>query len=196
MALLARLPSAVVGPHDDVAISPAHPVLGPATATVTVVVFGDFESEGYATMAAAFGRIRDAFADRVRIVFKQLPVLGPESASIAEASACAARFGRFWEFHDLVVSQPGPFDVPRLKAIGGEAKIDEGGFARCLDGGEARELVRQALDEAASYGVSESPSVMVNGRLAPPPPPFLPPFEFFKRLVEEELQRQSRAPER
>ena len=48
------------------------------------------------------------------------------------------------------------------------------------------------MDEAIRYGLHVSPSFLVNGRLAPEPPPFLPPFEFFTRLVEEELLRVSR----
>jgi len=42
--------------------------------------------------------------------------------------------------------------------------------------------------------VKASPSFLVNGRLAPEPPPFLPPFDFFKRIIEEELSRLARKP--
>jgi protein-disulfide isomerase len=55
-------------------------------------------------------------------------------------------------------------------------------------------MVREAVDEATRYGVKSSPSFFVNGRLAPEPPPFLPPFDFFKRIIEEELSRQVRRP--
>ena len=33
---------------------------------------------------------------------------------------------------------------------------------------------------------------LVNGRLAPTPPPFLMPFDYFKRLIEEELSEQAK----
>jgi hypothetical protein len=49
------------------------------------------------------------------------------------------------------------------------------------------------LEEAERYGIQSSPSFLINGRLAPPPPPFLSPFDFFKRLVEEELALIARA---
>ena len=50
-----------------------------------------------------------------------------------------------------------------------------------------------ALEEAKRYGLQRSPSFLINGRLAPDPPPFLPPFDFFKRLIEEELGLQAKA---
>jgi hypothetical protein len=53
--------------------------------------------------------------------------------------------------------------------------------------------IRQALAEAQRYAISSSPSFLVNGRLAPTPPSFLPPFEFFTRIIEEELLHQSKA---
>ena len=59
-----------------------------------------------------------------------------------------------------------------------------------------RGVVQQALDEARRYGVQTSPSFLINGRLAPDPPPFLPPFDFFKRLIEEELGLQAKAASR
>jgi protein-disulfide isomerase len=179
-------------PRLNVERGPADAALGPPAAPVEIVVFGDFESEGYAVLASAFGRVRDMFGDRLRLVFKHLPVLGPESASVAEAAACANAQDRFWPFHDAVVTQPGPFGPDRLKQIARDAKLSADRFDSCFDEGQSRALVRAALDEAARYGIAESPSILVNGQLAPPPPPFLPPFEYFKRLIEEALQRLSK----
>ena len=62
------------------------------------------------------------------------------------------------------------------------------------DGGHvSRPRRERRRAEASRYGIASGPAVLVNGRLAPPPPPFLPPFEYFTRLIEEELQRQARA---
>ena len=70
------------------------------------------------------------------------------------------------------------------------AGLDRAAFEACRDTGRFRRAIHEALEEARRYDVSVSPSFLVNGRLAPVPPPFLPPFEFFTRLVEEELVSQ------
>jgi protein-disulfide isomerase len=169
------------------------PVLGPASASVEIVAFGDFESVEYARLAQAFGKVRETFGDRVRIVFKHLPVAAPDSAAAAEAAACANAQGGFWPYHDAVLARPGPFSAEQLKEVASDARLDRRAFDRCVDDDQFRSLPKRAMEEAQRYAIEASPSFLVNGALAPTPPPFLPPFEFFKRIIEEELQRQSRA---
>lgn len=168
------------------------PVRGPAAAPVELVAFGDLQSPDYARLAQVFGRISETFGARVGIVFKLLPAFGPQSASAAESGACAHAQGRFWAFHD-VAARPGLLDARRLKAIPGEAALDQRAFDQCMEAGTFRDRPREAVAEAGRYGITSGPAVLVNGRLAPAPPPFLPPFEYFTRLIEEELQRQARA---
>jgi hypothetical protein len=62
-----------------------------------------------------------------------------------------------------------------------------------LDGGPFKDPIRKALQEAERYGVTASPRFLVNGWLPPASPAFLPPFEYFKRIIEEELIRVARA---
>jgi protein-disulfide isomerase len=166
-------------------------VLGPSTAPVEIVAFGDFESLDYARFAQSFEAVRGMFGDRVRIVFKHMPALGPESVTLAEAAACAQAQQRFWPFHDAVLKERGTIGA-RVKTLAGAAGVDQAAFDACVDNGETRQMIRDALDEAARYGIGDSPRFLVNGRLAPDPPAFLPPLEFFKRIIEEELLRQTR----
>ena len=167
--------------------------LGPAAAPVELIVFGDFQSADYARFAAVFGRVRTTYGDRIRIVFKHLPPPdNPASIQAGQAAQCANLQGRFWPFHDALLSRPAVLDVFRLRQAAGEAGLDADRFNACLASGAARRIIMDALEEAIRYGLHTSPSFLVNGRLAPEPPPFLPPFEFFTRLVEEELLRESR----
>jgi protein-disulfide isomerase len=191
MKVSARAEVALAAPRVQVERTSRDPVLGPATAPIEIVAFGDLQSTEYVRLAQAFGRVRETFGDRVRVVFKPLPTFGDASTGVAEAAACANAQGRFWAFHDAA-AKPGTLNAPRLKQLAREAGLDPAAFDACVDGGEFRDLPTQAVEEAGRYGVTGSPSFFVNGRLAPAVPPFLPPFEFFKRLIEEELQRQAR----
>ena len=168
--------------------------LGPESALVEIVAFGDFQSALYARFAQAFGKVRDTFGDRVRFRFKNLAMLGPDSAAAAEAAQCAKAQGKFWPYHDALLRQAGALDVARLRQIATDAGLDREAFGSCLDRGEYRDVTRQTADEASGYGIRSSPSFLINGRLAPDPPPFLPPFDFFKRIIEEELSKPARKP--
>ena len=187
-----RAELSLAAPAVTVSLSALDPVLGPATAPVEVVVFGDLQSPDYVRLAKAFPAARDTFGARVRIVFKVLPAFGPQSVSAAEAGACAHAQGKFWSFHDAA-TQPAMLDARRLSAIPGEAGLDRRAFDDCVKRGEFRDHARLGLADASRYGIATVPSVLVNGRLAPAAPPFLPPFEYLKRLIEEELQRQAQA---
>ena len=192
-AVSTRAELALDPPRIAVERSAQDAALGPATAPVTLIVFGDFQSADYARFAAAFGRVRETYGGRVRIVFKHLPPPDrPAAMQAAQAAQCAHRQGGFWPFHDALLSRPAVLDAVRLRQAAGAAGLDVDRFDACIADGTTRPTIRDALDEALRYGLHTSPAFLVNGRLAPEPPPFLPPFEFFSRLIEEELLRASR----
>ena len=169
------------------------PAIGPATAPVEVVMFGDFQDATYARYALTVPRVRDLFGARVRFVFKHFPANDPASIHAAEAAACANLQGKFWLFHDTLLGKAGALDASRFKSVASEVGLNRPAFDACLDGEQMRERLGQSLEETRRYDIPAAGSLLVNGRLAPEPPAFLPPFEFFKRLVEEELARQARA---
>ncbi len=181
-------------PRVRVELASQDVALGPATAPIQIVAFGDFQSLEYARFAQVFGKVRDTFGEKVRFVFKHLPVLGPESFDAAEAAACANAQRWFWPYHDAVVAQPGRLGSDRLKQIAGDVGLDRRAFDACLDGGTFKDPIRRAVQEAERYAVTSSPRFLINGWLAPASPPFLPPFEFFKRIIEEELLRARAGP--
>lgn len=193
MKVSTRAENFLVAPRVEVERTAQDAALGPATAPVVLVAFGDFQNTEYARFARAFGRVRDTFGDRLRLVVKNLPTLGSSSVAAAEAAQCALAQGRFWPYHDALLVPPGIAGAAQFKRVAADLGLDPGPFEACVDRGAMRGVVQQAVDEARRYGVHTSPSFLINGRLAPAPPPFLPPFDFFKRLVEEELGLQARA---
>lgn len=193
MKVSTRVETFLVAPRVTVERTAQDAVLGPATAPVELVAFGDFQNTEYARFARALARVRDTFGDRMRLVFKNLPTLGPSSVAAAEAAQCAKAQDKFWPYHDALLVPPGIVGAPRLKRLAADLGFDATAFDACIDGGATRSVVQRALDEARRYDVQRSPSFLINGRLAPAPPPFLPPFDFFKRLIEEELGLQAKA---
>lgn len=193
MKLSTRTERLLAAPRVTVERSGQDAALGPATAPIELVAFGDFHHLEYARLARAFDRIRETFGDRLRLVFKNLPALGASSVAAAEAAQCALRQGQFWAYHDALLVPPGVVGSDQYKRVATDLGFDQMAFDACIDRGDTREVVRQALDEARRYGLRAGPRFLINGRLAPEPPAFLPPFDFFKRLIEEELGLQARA---
>lgn len=179
-------------PRVDVARVADDPALGIPVAPVELAMFGDFQSPVYARLAAAVPRMRELFGARVRVVFKQFPANDPASIAAAEAAACANLQGKFWAFHDGLLGEAGELSVARFKQVAARIGVDQAKFDSCLDTEQTRDRIGQSLDEVGRYELPGPGSILVNGRLAPEPPAFLPPFEYLKRLVEEELAAQAR----
>jgi protein-disulfide isomerase len=187
-----RADTMLAGPRLAVTQSADDPVLGPAAAPVQLVVFGDFESPAYAQYAAALPRIHDLFGSRLSIVFKPLPLTSTAAVAAAEAAACANEQGKFWAFHDRLLAEAGALDVVRFKRVASDVGIDRARFDACLGSDAVKSLISADVEEAHRYAIPGSPAFLVNGRLAADPPSFLPPYEYFKRTIEEELAQQSR----
>jgi protein-disulfide isomerase len=88
---------------------------GAADADVTVVQFFDYNCT---YCRAALPDIDKLLATdkRVRIVYREFPVLGPESESAARASLAAAKSGKYAAFHRALYAagQPEPKTVERV----------------------------------------------------------------------------------
>lgn len=182
----------MLAPRVEVQHAPDDPTIGPPAAPVEVVLFGDFQNPAYARDALTVPRVSEMFGARVRFVFKHFPANDPASVAAAEAAACANLQGKFWAFHDALLGQAGALDTARFKRVAADVGADRSRFDSCVDKGEARDHIGRALEETRRYYIPGSGSLLVNGRLAPEPPAFLPPFEYLKRLIEEELARQAR----
>ena len=43
-------------------------------------------------------------AGKVKIIFKDFTIIGPDSLNAASASHCVNEEGKFWEYHDILYS--------------------------------------------------------------------------------------------
>jgi len=149
------------------------PALGPATAKVTIVEYGDF---GCTTCrawhkAGILNQILAAYGDKVRFVWRDFPVITPQSPKAAEAGQCAYDQGKFWEYHDLLYERAPALGVSDLKAYAAEIGLDTTKFNQCLDSGQHQATVDHDLQDALARGFRGTPSFLVNNQPLIGPPP-------------------------
>lgn len=106
-ALRKRL-TALLGPEGEARLYDlsvgASPVRGREDAPLTLIEFGDFQSD-YATRAThVVTRLLAEFPEQVRFVFKHFPLssLHPQANEAALAALAAEKQGRPWEMYDLL----------------------------------------------------------------------------------------------
>jgi len=101
---------------------PASPVGGNPKGDVTVVEFFDYRC-GYCRKASPDVAALIASDPEVRVVYKEFPILGPDSVLAAQAALAANQQGRYGEFHKaLMVAEA--FNETSLDKIAADLGMD------------------------------------------------------------------------
>jgi protein-disulfide isomerase len=173
-------------PRAAVRLGGHEPTRGAAKAPVTVVEFSDFQCPYCARSQAVLQQIKATYGDKVRFVFKHLPLdMHRDARRAAEASLCAGDGGKFWELHDWMFANPNQLSEEQLVTQAAALGLDRERFTTCLTSGEKAEMVNADMKAASEMGITGTPAFVVNGRLIMG----AQPFEAFKEVIEDELAR-------
>jgi protein-disulfide isomerase len=110
------------------------------------------------------------YGNKVRFVWRDFPIITPQSPKAAEAGQCAFDQGKFWEYHDLLYERAPALSVSDLKSYASELGFDTATFDQCLDSGQYQGKVDRSFQDARAHHFVGTPSFLVNGQpLAGPP---------------------------
>ena len=153
---------------------------------LAIVEFSDFQCPYCGRVTSTLKQVEEEYGDRVRIVFKHLPLAMHPKAPAAHAAAEAAhRQGKFWEMHDRIFANQAQLDPDKFAEYAQEIGLDMDAYESDLTSSEVKARIDADSREAAQLGVTGTPAFFVNGR-------FLSgaqPFSAFKALSDEELGR-------
>ena len=140
------------------------PVRGDRQAPVTVVTFTDFECPYCARGHQTLERIREHYGDKIRVVFKHLPLPFHSHAFMAARAALAAREeGKFWQFHDAIFERSSLNEAVIL-AIAKELHLDVQRIGAAMESDEFDGMITGDMNLAHQLGVRGTPAYFVNGR--------------------------------
>ena len=160
------------------------PSRGPATAPVTIVEFSDFECPYCSRAEETVSEVMRVYGDKVRLVFRDLPLPHHQNApKAAEAAHCAGEQDKYWEMHAKLFANQRALEVPSLKGYAKDLKLDQARFDKCLDSGATAALVEANRKAGNEAGVNGTPAFFVNGVLISG----AQPFDAFKEVIDAEL---------
>jgi len=168
------------------------PSKGPATAPVTIVEFSDFQCPYCSRVNPTLKRLEERYKDKIRIVFRDFPLLQihKDAGKAAEAAACAHEQGKFWAMHDKLFETQGNLDLASLRQRAVDIGLDPKAFNECLDSGKHTAEWQQDAKDAERYGVQSTPAFFINGRMVVG----AVPDDQFIRVIDEELERLGHKP--
>ena len=150
------------------------PALGPEKAPVRIFVFSDFQCPYCKEEAKVLRQdVQKDHPNDVRIVFKDFPLesIHPWARRAALAGQCnsAQDPSAFWSFHDWIYehqSEVNPSNVnDKVLEFAKTQKLDPAKLSACESSPETAERVNQTVSEGRELGITQTPTLFVNGRM-------------------------------
>ncbi|HWJ92222.1 MAG TPA: thioredoxin domain-containing protein [Flavisolibacter sp.] len=146
-------------------IPPKEIVTGHPAAPVTIMMFGDYESEASARANEAVKELLEKFEGSVNFIFRHFPLtrIHQKAHKAAEAAIGAAQEGLFWEMHQHLFTHKQNLGVISLKSYAREVGVKDKKFLDHLINSDWGWFVQDDLKEGLRMGVTEIPVLFING---------------------------------
>ena len=138
--------------------------MGPASALVTVVIYGGLPCRYTRKALKTLRAIQRARPKEIRLVFKHYPLRGqPHAMAAAEAAVEAQRQGRFWRFLDRLAAGGWKLSPTALARAGRAAGLKRGSIAAALKARRHRKAVQADQAQGVKVRVLGTPTLFING---------------------------------
>ncbi len=174
------------------------PYLGDPNAPITLVEFGDYQCffcNKY--FHDTEQKLLENYVDtgKVKIIFKDFTIIGPDSKTAAHAAHCADDQGLFWEYHDMLYNNwtgenNGWASSENLLRMAQDVGLDIDEFTECMQNEIHSQIISASNADARTLGLTVTPCFFVIGSNNQVTKiPGAQPFEVFQRIFDSELEK-------
>ena len=149
---------------DVIIIEPREIFVGKKDAPVTLMEFGEYESEECAKANEIVKQLLEEYEGKIRFQFRHFPLtlIHQRSLKASESAVAAAQEGKFWEMHNVLYANRRNLGTTSLKLHSKEAGVKNKKFlddlVNCVYGWQ----VQDDLKEGIYRGVKELPAFFIN----------------------------------
>ena len=144
-------------------------IMGNPNAKITIVEFGDYQCTFcYKFHDETMKRINEKYikTENVNFIYKDFPLNGKQSILASEASYCAEKQGKFWEYHNTLYSNWGGENTGWitenvLLGFARDVKLNLDDFSQCLENSEFRQKVLGNEQFGKDIGINATPSFLI-----------------------------------
>lgn len=152
--------------QDQIFNNPADPVLGNQQGDVTVVEFFDYRCPYCKRVADSLVTLLKDDPN-VRIVFKELPILGPDSVVAAKIALAAHRQGKYEQVHMAFMAHKGSFDEAALLDLAASLGADRAKLVADMQDPAILGLLQANNSLATALGITGTPGFLFGKQLVP-----------------------------
>jgi protein-disulfide isomerase len=145
-------------------------IRGNPDAPVTLEEYGDFQCPPCGMFAAFLAQLEKEYDSRLRVVFRNFPLMMHEHAREAALAAEAAGLqGRFWEMHDVLYREQDTWSKASntrelFESYAGTIGLDPNKFKNDMDSEQAKARVDADRKRGESLGIQTTPTLFINNQ--------------------------------
>jgi protein-disulfide isomerase len=149
---------------DVIIIEPKEMFVGNIDAPVTLIEFGEYESEECAKVNEIVKQLLEEYEGKIRFQFRHFPLtlIHQRSLKASESAVAAGQEGKFWEMHNVLFANRRNLGTTSLKLHSKEAGVNNKKFLDELVNGVYGWQVQDDLKEGINRGVKEIPAFFIN----------------------------------
>jgi protein-disulfide isomerase len=151
---------------DDLVDDPHAPVRGNPNGDVTLVEFFDYRCP-YCRQVEPSLQALIKNDHGLRVVVKELPILGPASVFAARVALAANKQGKYEQFHDAVMSKKSNIDEAMLLKLAEEAGLALDRLKTDMNSPEVNSEIERTTETAKALRLSGTPAFVVGSELIP-----------------------------
>lgn len=145
--------------------NPGHPEAGNKKGDITIVEFFDYNC-GYCKRALADVMTILGEDTNVRVVFVDLPILGPASTEASKWALAAAKQNLYLEYHVALMEHRGRYDEGQLADIATKAGLDVEKLKADKESPEVMKQLDENIAMARTLGITGTPAFTIGQDLA------------------------------
>ena len=176
------------------------PILGDPNAPVTLIEFGDYQCHFCNVhFHNTEHKLLENFikTGKVKMIFKDFTIIGPDSVNAAHGTHCANDQGKFWEYHDILYNNwtgenNGWASSDNLLRFAQEIELDIDQWSDCMIDERYSQIISNSSKDARELGITGTPAFFVIGpdnkitRISG-----AQPYESFEKTFNSELEKLS-----
>jgi protein-disulfide isomerase len=156
--------AALVTRQSELFNDPAAPVEGRTADAVRIVEFFDYRC-GFCKRVDPTVMTLLKHNPNVQVIFKEFPILGPESLLAAKAALAAHRQGAYLKFHTSLMGSNDPVTQESLENLAGLMNLDLARFKADMAAPDIHESIERNQQLAQALGISSTPTFVIESEL-------------------------------
>lgn len=158
--------AAIAAKRDELLDDPTAPTGGNPKGNVTIVEFFDYRCPYCKQVQPLIERLLKEDT-KLRIIYKEFPILGPPSLFASHVAFVALRQGKYEQFHNAMMAAKGEITEDVILKIAAGVDLDIARLKVDMEAPEIDQAIKRNYDLADALGIHGTPAFVIGDTLIP-----------------------------